>query len=127
MSRKLPSALRRGQSTALPTTSAPKPGPVNNYYAKVSDGYVRGACQKRPERSVVEAHHKQLQAQAQEEAAAAAQREETRLAEERERETMVTHPQETMQRNRPTSPRRRVLIGSTLLGMIGADVATRRS
>jgi len=127
MSRKLPSALRRGQSTVLPTVPAQKPGPINNYYAKVSDGYVRGACNKRPERSVVEAHHKQLQTQAAEEAVAATQREEARRAAGQKRETMIARPQETMQTQRPTSNMRRVMIGATLLGMMAVPPHLQRS
>lgn len=127
MSRKLPSALRRGQSAALPSAPAPKRPPVNNSYAKVSDGYVRGACQKRPERSVVEAHHKQLQAKAQEEAEAAAHREEATRSEEQNRETMMTRPEETMQTGRSTSTIRRVMLGAALLGMMAAPPPSRRS
>jgi hypothetical protein len=125
--RKLRSALRR--SCAAPTVTAPaqKKPPVNNFYARVSDGYVRGTCHQRPAPGVAQADRDEIVARQEQEAKAVAEREEKQQAVRETPQQMIKRPEETMQANRPMSTARRVMLGAAMLGMMATPPPNRRS
>lgn len=124
MSRKIPAALRR--SVAVPTASTPRPGPVNNFYAKVSDGYMRGACQRRPERSVIEQHHRQLVAEREKrEQEVRARADADRAVREAEEARLQALPEDMRPMEHPHR-RRHLMLGALCVGMMAASGAISR-
>jgi hypothetical protein len=130
--RKLRSALTRSLRSSLePKAPVQKKPPVNNFRAKVSDGYVIGACHQRPAPGVAQAHRDEIVAREE------AERQETVRCEERiaaevarqeqlKREQMVTRQQVTMQNGR-IGTHKRIMLGAVMLGMMDAQSALRRS